>query len=292
MYFRSFYGIPNRFHAADGTPVNAVRGFIDTIARLINEFQPDEVVACWDFDWRPAFRVALVPTYKSHRLAAADQTEIEEEIPDDLAVQAPIMAAVLEAIGITRIGADGFEADDVISQLARDHNGPVDIISGDRDLFQLVTETGPVRVIYTSKGMNNLQFATDDWLLTKYGVPGNLYADMAILRGDASDGLPGVAGVGEKTAVTLVQRFGGIAAILAAADNPDASMSPAVRRNILAAREYIAAADPAVRLLHPVPIPDHDASLPTRPKHGARLVELVDKYDLESPVNRLLQALD
>jgi 5'-3' exonuclease len=291
MYFRAFFGVPDRFRAADGTPVNAVRGFIDAIARVITEFRPDELVACWDFDWRPAFRVELVPSYKAHRVAADDVAQLAEEIPDDLAVQEPVMAAVLAAVGITRIGATGFEADDVIAQLARDHTGPVDIISGDRDLFQLVNGTGPVRVVYTAKGMNNLQLATDDWLLDKYGVPGHQYADLAILRGDASDGLPGVAGVGEKTAASLVQRFGGVQAIVAAAQDPATSMSPAVRRNILTARDYIAVADPAVRLAHPVPIPPHSAQLPRIPAHPEALVELAERYNLDSPLNRLLHSL-
>lgn len=295
MYFRAFYGVPNRFTGVEGTPVNAVRGFLDAIARVLDEFSPDRLVACWDFDWRPAFRVELVPSYKAHRVAgSADAVaplpaRMAEEIPDDLQVQEPVMAAVLAALGIARVGADGFEADDVIAQLARRHDGPVDIVSGDRDLFQLVTDD--VRVIYTAKGMNNLQFATDEWLVAKYGVPGHQYADVAILRGDASDGLPGVPGVGEKTAASLVQRFGGIAGVLAAASDDTTSLNPGLRRKILAAADYLAAADPAVRLIHEVSLPEYDDRIPTAPVDPEALVDLADRYRLDSPVNRLLGAL-
>lgn len=296
MYFRSFYGVPDRWQGRDGTPTNAVRGFVDTIARVITQFEPDSMVACWDDDWRPAFRVALVPSYKAHRVASgsddatAQETE-EEEIPDALQVQEPIMAAVLAAVGIARVGAAGFEADDVISHYARHHEGPVDVVSGDRDLFQLVDDRRQVRVIYTAKGMNNLQYATDDWLQDTYGVPGSLYADMSLLRGDTSDGLPGVPGVGEKTAASLVERFGGIAAIMAAASDASVAMTPGLRQKLLGAAGYLAAADPVVRLSHDVPVPDVDAALPSRPMDPEALVALSDRYDLDAPIGRLLAAL-
>ncbi len=296
MYFRSFYGVPDRWRGRDGTPTNAVRGFVDTIARVITQFEPDSMVACWDDDWRPAFRVALVPSYKAHRVASgsddatAQETE-EEEIPDALQVQEPIMAAVLAAVGIARVGAAGFEADDVISHYARHHEGPVDVVSGDRDLFQLVDDRRQVRVIYTAKGMNNLQYATDDWLQDTYGVPGSLYADMSLLRGDTSDGLPGVPGVGEKTAASLVERFGSIAAIMAAASDASVAMTPGLRQKLLGAAGYLAAADPVVRLSHDVPVPDVDAALPSRPMDPEALVALSDRYDLDAPIGRLLAAL-
>lgn len=290
MYFRAFYGVPDRFQGADGTPTNAVRGFVDAIARCITAFGPDSLIACWDDDWRPAFRVALVPSYKAHRVADSSDPSVEE-VPDALQVQEPIMAAVLAAVGITRVGVPGFEADDVIAQFARDHDGPVDIVSGDRDLFQLVDDNRPVRVIYTAKGMNNLQFATDEWLEAKYGVPGRLYADMSLMRGDSSDGLPGVPGVGEKTAAGLVTTFGGIQQVMAAAADESSSLQPGVRRKLTEAAAYVAAADPVVRLSHEVDVPDVDATLPSTPVDPDALVALCDAYDLDGPVNRLLTAL-
>lgn len=295
MYFRAFYGVPDRFHGRDGTPTNAVRGFLDAMARSITQFAPDQLIACWDDDWRPAFRVALIPDYKAHRVASgsADDTgaTVEEEIPDALQVQEPIIRDVLAAIGLARVGSAGFEADDVIAHYARGHEGPVDIVSGDRDLFQLVDDSRAVRVIYTAKGMNNLQLATDEWLRTKYGVPGHRYADMSLMRGDASDGLPGVPGIGEKTAASLVERFGGIDQIMAAAGSEHSGIQPGMRRKLLAAADYIAAADQVVRLTREVPVPAVDPRVPSEPAHPEALVDLADRFDLDGPVNRLLSAL-
>lgn len=293
MYFRAFYGVPDRFHGVDGTPTNAVRGFIDAVARCISQFRPDQVIACWDDDWRPAFRVALIPTYKAHRVAepANGAGPDVEEIPDLLQVQEPVMREVLAAVGIARVGAPGFEADDVIAQFARGHRGPVDIVSGDRDLFQLVDDQREVRVIYTAKGMNNLQFATDTWLSDKYGVPGAGYADMSLLRGDSSDGLPGVAGIGEKTAASLVTKFGGIDPIMAAAADGSSDLQAGLRRKLLDSADYVAAAQRVVRLDNEVPTPAIDARLPRTPVDPEALVGLSDHYDLDGPVNRLLAAL-
>ncbi|MFN8126315.1 MAG: 5'-3' exonuclease [Candidatus Nanopelagicales bacterium] len=296
MYFRAFFGVPDRFHAADGTPVNAVRGFADAVARSVAVLRPDAIVACWDDDWRPAFRVERVPSYKAHRVVSgsADTAPpgLAEEVPDALAVQEPIIEALLAAVGISRLGAAGFEADDVIAQLCRDHaDGPVDIVSGDRDLFQLVDDARGVRVVYTAKGMNNLQYATDDWLLDRYGVTGGAYADLALLRGDASDGLPGVPGIGEKTAASLLSRYGDLTSALAAAAADDPGIAAGVRKKLLAATDYLAAADPVVRLTHHVDLPAGDHRVPRSPADPATLVDLVDTYGLETPVNRLLNAL-
>ncbi len=294
MYFRAFFGVPDRFHGADGTPTNAVRGFVDAIARCITEFSPDELIACWDDDWRPEFRVARIPTYKEHRVATpavtADEAD-EEEVPDALQVQEPVIRQVLAAVGIARVGAPGFEADDVIAQFTRCHDGPVDIVSGDRDLFQLVEDSRQVRVIYTGKGMNKLQFATDGWLRDKYGVTGAGYADMSLMRGDASDGLPGVPGIGEKTAAELVNRYGDLTGIMTAARSEDPSLRPTLRRKLLDAAGYIEAAGPVVRLDHQVDVPPVDATLPATAADPPTLVDLCDRYDLDGPVNRLLAAL-
>lgn len=293
MYFRAFFGVPDRFTGADGTPVNAVRGFVDAIARVVAEFHPDELVACWDDDWRPQFRVDLVPSYKSHRIAAEQPAPelVAEDVPDRLQIQEPVIAAVLAAVGIPRVGAAGFEADDVIAQLARDHAGPVDIVTGDRDLFQLVSDDRGVRVVYTGRGMNRLEVVTDDWLRAKYGVTGAGYGDLAVLRGDASDGLPGVAGIGEKTAAGLVDRFGDLDGILAAAADTGSPMAPGVRRNLLAAGDYLPSAAQVVLLRHQVPVPGGPFPVPQSPADPESFVDLVDRYALNSPATRLLAAL-
>src|ERR671921_2345932 len=230
LYFRAFFGVPDSFRAADGTPVNAVRGLLDFISRLVAAYSPTHLACCWDNDWRPAWRVELIPSYKAHRVAGAGQTVVAEmatssdtsgeQAPDDLAVQVPLILAVLESLGIAVIGKDGYEADDVLGTLASTAPMPVDVVTGDRDLFQLVDDDRSIRVLYTARGVGRHERVDDAWLRNRFGVPAAGYRDFATLKGDPSDGLPGVAGVGEKTAAGLVTGYGGIEGILAAASRP------------------------------------------------------------------------
>src|SRR6188472_280339 len=194
LYFRAFYGVPTSVTTPDGRPINAVRGFLDMTARLLTTHRPNRLVACWDDDWRPAFRVEALPSYKAHRVAV----EGGEEVPDELSPQVPILVAVLAAVGLDRVGAPGYEADDVIGTLATRARGPVDIVTGDRDLFQLVDDARGIRVLYPRKGVGDCDLVDGELIRTKYGVRPDQYADFAALRGDASDGLPGVKGIGEK----------------------------------------------------------------------------------------------
>ncbi|WP_405396730.1 5'-3' exonuclease H3TH domain-containing protein [Microbispora hainanensis] len=288
LYFRAFYGIPESVTSPDGMPVNAVRGLLDMIATLVRQHSPAQIVACMDADWRPAFRVAAIPSYKAHRVASGD----EEEVPDTLAPQVPVIEEVLDALGIARVGVAGYEADDVIGTYATAATGAVDIVTGDRDLFQLVDDEKPCRALYTVRGIRNLQIIDEAFVREKYGIPGRAYADFATLRGDPSDGLPGVAGIGEKTAAALITRFGSLSALLAALDDGGADGFPAGARNKLAAaRDYLEVAPAVVRVAHDAPVPDVDITLPTAPRDPERLVALSEKYGLDSPLNRLLAAL-
>lgn len=288
LYFRAFYGIPDSVTSPDGMPVNAVRGLLDMIATLVRRHSPTQIVACMDADWRPAFRVAAIPSYKAHRVASGD----EEEVPDTLAPQVPVIEEVLDALGIARVGVAGYEADDVIGTYATAATSAVDIVTGDRDLFQLVDDEKPCRALYTVRGIRNLQIIDEAFVREKYGIPGRAYADFATLRGDPSDGLPGVAGIGEKTAAALITRFGSLTALLAALDDGGADGFPAGARNKLAAaRDYLEVAPAVVRVAHDVPVPDADITLPAAPRDPERLVALSEKYGLDSPLNRLLGAL-
>ncbi len=293
MYFRAFFGVPDTVRAPDGTPVNAVRGFLDFIAHLTKLRRPTHLVACMDYDWRPAFRVEAIPSYKSHRVAvpATNARPAEEEVPDDLEIQVPIITAVLDAVGIVHLGIDGHEADDVIGTLATRADGPVDVVTGDRDLFQLVDDERQVRILYIAKGIRNLEIVDEAAVTKKYGIPGRSYATFASLRGDPSDGLPGVPGVGDKTAAALVSAYGDIPTILAAAEDPGSSMSPAVRRKLRDAVPYLAVAPKVVEVVCDLPVPQFDAALPATPRDPEALLALADRWGLESPCNRLLNAL-
>lgn len=298
LYFRAFYGMPDSITAPDGTPVNAVRGLLEFIARLLRDYAPTHLAACWDDDWRPEFRVAAIPSYKAHRVAGsgavnADAAVVAEEVPDALATQVPIIIEVLAAFGIARIGAAGFEADDVIATLSERADGPVRIVTGDRDLFQLVDDSRRVAVLYTAaKGVGRAEMVDDAWLTARYDIPPGLYADFAALRGDPSDGLPGVKGIGERTAATLVREFGGLDAIRRAAADPDSDMRPGVRTKLFASADYLDLIPAVVNVRRDVPVPDgFDMRVPSAPRHPAALAELAQRWGLEAPVARLTAVL-
>jgi 5'-3' exonuclease len=286
LWYRAFHGVPESITAPDGTPVNAVRGFLDLLGRVVRDTKPARLVCCLDLDWRPAFRVAAVPSYKSHRLA---ENGAEAE-PDSLAPQVAILLDVLEALGIAVAGVDGYEADDVLGTLATREPGAVDVVTGDRDLFQLVDDSKPVRVIYTVEKMRPYD---EGDVAARYGIPGRGYADFAVLRGDPSDGLPGVKGVGEKTAAALINRFGTVEEIVAALDAGTQDGFPAgARAKLEAARDYLAAAPAVTRVVRDLPVPPLDDALRPGPRDPVRLVELCDRWGLESPLNRFLAAVE
>jgi 5'-3' exonuclease len=227
LYFRAYFGVPESVRAPDGTPVNAVRGLLDFIARLVQDHHPDALVACMDADWRPHWRVELIPSYKAHRVAEESVSGPDtEEVPDTLTPQVPVIEDVLDAIGIVRLGTPGYEADDVIGTLATRATGDVDIVTGDRDLFQLIDDARRVRVLYPIKGVGTLAAFDEAALRERYGVDGPGYAELALLRGDPSDGLPGVPGVGEKTARTLVQTYPSLDALMEDARSEHRSGAP------------------------------------------------------------------
>lgn len=293
LYFRAFFGVPDSMKAPDGTPINAVRGLMDFISRLVTEYQPTHLACCWDDDWRPQWRVDLIPTYKAHRVVeevAGDAPDVEE-VPDPLGAQVPIILDVLEAFGIAVVGAPEMEADDVIGTLATDAGMPVDIVTGDRDLFQLVEDDTQVRVLYTARGVGRHERVDNAWVRAKYGIEAKQYADFATMRGDSSDGLPGVAGVGDKTAATLLNRFPDIAAIRAAADDPDADLGPGPRGKIKAASDYLAVAPTVVAVRRDLDLGEPDLALPRTPADPDRLVTLDQQWGLSSSAVRLVEAL-
>lgn len=243
LYFRSFFGVPDSLKAPDGTVVNAVRGMLDFVATLTAQYQPDAIVAAWDDDWRPAWRVDLIPSYKTHRVVEISAAGVsEEEVPDLLSPQVPIIAEALTMLGIPVVGAEGAEADDIIGSLARLWDGPVDVVTGDRDLFQLIDDAHPVRVLYTARGVGNHDVVDTAWIRGRYGIEPRQYVDFAVMRGDASDGLPGVPGIGEKTAASLLAAHGDLDGIEAAADDPTSELRPRIRQSLLDSRAYIKAA--------------------------------------------------
>jgi 5'-3' exonuclease len=272
VMFRAFFGIPvTAFKAPDGQPVNAVRGFLDMLGRLVTDRKPRAIVVATDKDWRPAFRVNVLPSYKTHRL-------VQGNMPPELEPQEPIIHAVLAAIGVEVIGAEGFEAEDVIASLLPKITGTVEIVTGDRDLFALVRDPD-VRVLYTQQGIGRLLVVDEAEVERRYGIPGRSYGDFAVLRGDPSDGLPGVPGVGEKTAAQLVRRFKDLDGIVASGKLGDAANAYIQRARRVGVPVSVA----------PVPMPE--GTRPTKAIDPAALAKLDKTYGIGSVTERLLRAL-
>lgn len=285
LWFRAFHGVPRSVTAPDGRPIGAVRGFLDSVSALLASRAPRGLVACLDADWRPAFRVAALASYKAGRLAPDGHSEAA---PPELGPQVRVLLEVLEAVGISRCELPGYEADDVIGALSHALPAPIEVVTGDRDLFQLAREG--VTVLYAVEKMRCYDAAA---VADRYAIPVGRYADFAILRGDPSDGLPGVPGIGDKTAAALLVQHGGLQDVVRAARTSGTVMPAPVRARVLAALPYLAAAEPVVRLSVTLPglgIPD--PALPGRPRHPRRLAALGREHGLERPLDRLCAALE
>jgi 5'-3' exonuclease len=313
IYFRAFFAVPTSMTSPDGRPVNAVRGTLDILAKVITDCGPTRAIACLDLDWRPAWRVELIPSYKTHRVlepqTALNPTDLAttphsgtpgastdiEVVPDELSPQVPILLDVLAAIGIATAGAPGFEADDVIGTLAAtEDQDPVEVVTGDRDLFQVARDTEPgVVVRYIGAGMSKAQVYRAADVAGKYGIPAGAYADFAALRGDPSDGLPGVPGVGDKTAATLINRFGSVEGLIEAVDGRSTGLAPGLRAKLTAAREYLLVAPTVVRVAVDAPVTVHGAdTLPREPVDPGRLSELIRQHGIGGSTARLVSAIE
>ncbi len=267
--------------APDGTLVNAVVGFLNFVERLILDRKPGRLYVAFEFgtDWRPEFRVSLLPEYKSARVAT------EGDPPDEVEPQLLVIAELLGAIGISGASATECEAEDVIATLTTKIAGPIEIVSGDRDLFTLVRDAR-IKVLFTLRGVTELAMVDQAWVHAKYGIPGDRYLDYAILRGDPSDGLPGVRGIGEKTASQLLARYGSLDAVLAAKD-----LSPSIRVKLNGAKDYLVAARQVVGPVLDCAITTGDGSLPRTPREPMVLAALAQRYGVNASVKRVVNAL-
>jgi 5'-3' exonuclease len=270
LLFRTFHTIP------ESVPMNGVYGFLNMLARLVTDRRPERLAVAVDDDWRPAFRVDAIPSYKAHRVS---------DEPDPIEPQEALGRQVLAAFGIAVVGAAGFEAEDVIATLAARARERVDVVSGDRDLFALVRDPD-VRVLYPLTGVTKLLEVDEAEITRRYGIPGRAYGDFALLRGDPSDGLPGVRGIGEKTATKLIAEHGSIARLLERRD-----LAPAVQRRLDAARDYLAAARRVVPPVADVSLPPCALELPRTPADPRTLARLAAAHELETPVRRVEAAL-
>lgn len=268
LIFRAFHGVPQSVRTRDGAPVNALRGFLDMLARLVAQRRPERVAVADDADWRPAWRVELIPAYKAHRVG--------EPVPAALAPQLLLIREALSAVGVEMVGREGCEAEDLIATWAALARGRVEVVSGDRDLFALV-EDPRVLVLYPER--SGLTEVDEAEVTRRYGIPGRRYADFAVLRGDPSDGLPGLRGVGQATAAALVRRHGDLAGVAARAGLSDAE------------REYLARAERVVRPVRELPIRLPAGRRDAYPADPEAVAALGERLNAAGPLARLVSAL-
>jgi 5'-3' exonuclease len=288
LWYRAYYGMPDTMLAPDGTPVNAIRGYLDMTARLITMYSPKRIVACIEGDWRPSWRVEVFPGYKENRLE--EDGEGEEE-PDLLTPQIPILLDLLDEFGIPMVGVDDYEADDVMATFAVKEKGPIRIVTGDRDLFQLVDDKRDVKIVYLAKGLSQHDLVDTAWVARKYSIPGDRYALFAMFRGDPSDGLPGVRGIGEKGAALIANHFADVDQALQGAHEAHQALTPALARKIIAGADYLKIAPTLVNCAKDVALPALDIAMPKAPADLSKIYEIKERYGLGASVDRLIAAL-
>ena len=288
LWYRAYYGMPDTLLSPTGMPVNAIRGYLDMTARLISMYSPNRIVACIEGDWRPSWRVDLFPAYKANRLE--EDSGVEEE-PETLTPQIPVLLDLLDEFGIPMVGVDDYEADDVMATFAVREKGPVRIVTGDRDLFQLVDDKRDVKVVYLAKGISQHDLVDISWVANRYGIPGDRYALFAMFRGDPSDGLPGVKGIGEKGAALIANNFASVDEALAGAKAGHEVLSASLARKIVEGADYLKIAPTLVNCARDVAIPKMEIAMPTKPNDLSEIYAIKDEYGLGASVDRLIAAL-
>jgi 5'-3' exonuclease len=287
LWYRAYFGMPDTLVSPSGLQVNAIRGYLDMTSKLINLYKPNRIVACLEGDWRPSWRVELFPDYKMNRLDESG----EEEEPDTLSPQIPVLLDLLEALGFPMLGVDDYEADDLMATFAVNQPGPVRIVTGDRDLFQLVDDKRDVKVVYLAKGIANHDLVDLKWIEQKYEIPGDRYGLFAMIRGDASDGLPGIKGIGEKGAASIAKQFTNLHEVMKAAFNDDERLTANIRKKLLESAEYAKIAPKLVGCATDVSIPEMKIDLPNKPLDSEKIQDLKEEYGLGTSVDRIMNAL-
>ena len=288
LWYRAYYGMPDTLLSPTGMPVNAIRGYLDMTARLISMYSPNRIVACIEGDWRPSWRVDLFPAYKANRLE--DEGDVEEE-PETLTPQIPVLLDLLDAFGIPMVGVDDYEADDVMATFAVREKGPIRIVTGDRDLFQLVDDKRDVKVVYLAKGISQHDLVDISWVANKYAIPGDRYALFAMFRGDPSDGLPGVKGIGEKGAALIANNFASVDEALSGAKAGHEVLSASLAKKIIEGADYLKIAPTLVNCARDVAIPKMEIAMPSKPADLSDIYAIKDEYGLGASVDRLISAL-
>lgn len=280
LYYRAYYALPESLTAPDGQPNNMLRGMLSTMTKLAKQLEPSSVAACWDDDWRPQWRVNALPSYKTHRLA--EEGGDAEEVPDTLSPQIDALARILDAAGIARPGSVGYEADDVIATLAAANSGPVTVVSGDRDMVQLVSDRVAV-LLAVNGGMEKWPLLTPELADERFDVHPSVYVDFAALRGDSSDGIPGIPGIGPKTASALINHFGSLDAVLSAATDGTTGkpLTPRIAALLVDHADQARMARLVSTAATDAPVLDIPTAIPSVPADPARLATLLEEWGVQ-----------
>jgi 5'-3' exonuclease len=290
LLYRAFFSTPDSVRSPEGTPINAAHGFLGMLARLVSDHDPSRLACAVDDDWRPAWRVDLLPEYKAARVAGVATTD-QTAADDEVGRQSVYVFKLLEGLGVPVVGLEACEAEDVIGTLAeREASRPdtaVAIVSGDRDLYQLVRDP-EIYVLYPIKGVTEMLRVDEAEIARRYKIPGRAYADFAVLRGDPSDGLPGVKGIGEKTAASLLNSYGSLDEIVKAARS--AAGAGGLSR-VAAHLDYVDRARRVVAIPRDLPLPQVDLERPRKPPLP-EVLALAEALALDGAVGRLATALE
>jgi 5'-3' exonuclease len=283
LIYRALFSVPDSIRARDGTPMNAAYGFLEMLGRLINDHRPDFIACAADENWRPQWRVDLIAGYKAIR---AEEGSAQAEAEVRLAPQEPVIDLLLEGLGVPVLGYPDYEAEDVIGTLAERAPGRVAIVSGDRDLFQLVRDP-QVFVLYPKRGVSVVDVVNEAYIEERYGIPGRAYRDFAVLRGDPSDGLPGVRGIGDKLAASLITRYGSLEGVLKAIDADERGTT---LEKVRLQRDYVERALKVVTIPTDLKLENVDMAT-TAPDPEESLLASAQDFGLGGPVRRLATAL-
>lgn len=290
LWYRAYYGMPDTLLSPAGLPVNAIRGYLDMTARLVSIYKPNRLVACIEGDWRPSWRVDIFPAYKANRLEVGSADEEEE--PETLTPQIPILLDLIDAFGIPMVGVDDYEADDVMATFATQEKGPIRVVTGDRDLFQLVDDEKDIKVVYLARGISNHDLVDIKFVADKYGIPGDRYALFAMFRGDPSDGLPGVRGIGEKGAALIANNFASVDEAIAGARAGHSCLTPALGKKIIEGIDYLKIAPTLVNCARDVALPKMKLDIPDKPADLSHIYAMKEEFGLGASVDRLIAALN
>jgi 5'-3' exonuclease len=274
LLFRSFYGLPTSIKDADGFPINGVKGYLETLIRLKNTYSPEIIIHALDDNWRPDWRTDLLPQYKAHRVL----DDNEEEVDEELERQIEILPQILKILGMQCIGKANFEADDVLASIAN-HNSNTLIVSGDKDLFQTVNDKRSNFVHLLGKEGGTLY--TEKIIKQRFGIDAKSYLDYSVLKGDPSDGLPGVKGIGEKTALEIILKFGNINNLLKNI-NDTTKISLKQQKNIADSVEYINKALKVVKLKNNLKIKIDKPKIPSE----LAVTKKLEKYRIDNQINK------